>query len=415
MGVLTARFLGPIGRGEFYLAMQIISIGSIILATGIGPAYQFYLTNGQLSKSHILSHLIFQITLIGILILVIGFIFPFFQNIFFDFNFEYIFLVFCLVGILFNVINLFLSSAIQSESNGILIHTILSSISSLINLLLLVIVSFNSKLDFTLTLLIYFIALVFQVLPKFFFVFKSVSLTLRIPWLELTKSFYRFGGASFLTNIAVILVFRIDTFFVNKMRGLEELGIYAMAVSFAEILLMFPSSIGTALFAHLPKLELKEKLILLTKVTRIITLTSFLIFIIMMLISKYLIIYLLGMKYSDAIIPLQIISFGLVGMSTNYVFSNFYSGNGKPLKSSIVFGKGLFINIGLNFLLISYFGIIGAAFASSITYFVIAFLFFRQIKKEFRITLSQLFFPQKSDFVYLYDLLLKSLRLKQSV
>lgn len=100
MGVLTARFLGPIGRGEFYLAMQIISIGSIILATGIGPAYQFYLTNGQLSKSHILSHLIFQITLIGILILVIGFIFPFFQNIFFDFNFEYIFLIFCLVGIL---------------------------------------------------------------------------------------------------------------------------------------------------------------------------------------------------------------------------------------------------------------------------------------------------------------------------
>jgi O-antigen/teichoic acid export membrane protein len=410
MGIVTARFLGPVGRGEFYLALQIISIGALILSTGLGPAYQYHLSNGRFRKSYLLTHLLVQIFLIGLFFWIIKLNYPIVHHLT---DIKYTFMILCLVGVWLNIINLFFTSTLQAQKNGILANTIISVLGSISNLFILLLFAFKFKLNFNYVILIYFVGLTFQILPKGYLLFKDIRINLNLNWLRLTKTLYRFGSASFFTNIAVLLVFRIDTFFINNLSGLDDLGKYSVAVSIAEMLLMFPSSIGTALFAHLANLEAKEKLELLTKVTRSIIVITFAIFIVMTLISKFIVINIFGLNYLESVLPLQILSLGLVGMASNYVFSNFYSGNGQPIKSAIVFGKGLILNFILNYLLIPRYGIIGAAFASSITYYIIALFFYFQIRKEYKIKFSTLFIPNKSDFIYLFGLFKTYFRFKK--
>ena len=125
------------------------------------------------------------------------------------------------------------------------------------------------------------------------------------------------------------------------MLGLKALGIYSMAVAFAEITLMLPSSIGTVLFTKLPTVIESEKIHLLKKVNKILIFISLLVAFSLILLGPYLIKLLLGELYIDSILPLQILAPGLVFMASNFVLTNYFSGSGLPDISAKVYGIGL--------------------------------------------------------------------------
>lgn len=414
LGILTARFLEPSGKGELYLALQIMSVGAIFLSVGISPAYQYFLSKKIITENKIVSHIIIQICIIALILVSFFLTYDFIFKITFLNNISNLFVSISLFGIILNIINLFATSIVLTKKDGIPFHSFLSVIGSVLNLAFLGIFALSDILDFNTAILSYFVGLLVQIIPKVYMVILNVKIIFLFDWFAITRELFKYSIPSFLTNLAVLLVFKLDTFIISEIKGLEALGIYSMAVAFAEITLMLPNSVGTVLFTKIPSSNEVEKLELLKKVNKILIFLAAGIALLLILTSPYVIKILLGKAYVDSILPLQILAPGLVFMSANYVFTNYYTGSGNPRITAIIYSIGIIINVILNYYFISLWGINGAALASTLTYFLIAAIFYFLIKKRLKINFQELFIINIHDFKEFYLQMLAFVHVKKS-
>jgi O-antigen/teichoic acid export membrane protein len=216
-------------------------------------------------------------------------------------------------------------------------------------------------------------------------------------WFARTRQLARYSAASFMFTLMVALVFRIDAFIVGSMLGFDDLGKYSISVAFAELALMLPSSIGTALFASLPRQTATDRVSQLQVTTRYVVLLTILICAALAAISSPLVRALMGEAYSASVAPLLILLPGVVAMATNYVFANFFAGSGLPHAGAGVFAFGLVVNVCANLLLIPILGINGAALASSISYIGISLAFYLLVWRTHRLAASTMFLPRLQD------------------
>jgi O-antigen/teichoic acid export membrane protein len=380
-----------------YLLIQVITIGSLILAGGLGPAYQYYLSNGAFGRSEILSHLLLQSCMIALILSLLPAIGqPLFKMIGIE-NLPENFVYVIAFGILFNVIVIFINSMLMTYEQGVLSLTLLNVSSSLTNTMLFVACALLFSVDIGVALIAYFVGLMIRMIPGVYITCRGIAVRISIDWQTMSKRLFKYGAASFLFNIAVVMVFRVDAFIVNKLVGLEELGKYAVAVTLAEMVLILPSSIGTALFAYFPTLDSVAQVELLKKTCRSVIAITGTLCIVLAVISPFLVTILVGEQYVGSIAPLRAMLPGLVALAAAYVFANYFAGTGHPILGAGVFGVGLIVKIGLNYLLAPPLGIIGAALASSVAYVVIAVAFYVVLRTKQNVTAASLFMPTVED------------------
>jgi len=95
-----------------------------------------------------------------------------------------------------------------------------------------------------------------------------------------------------------------------------------------------------------------------------------------------------GVNYLDAAMPMSVLVYGVGFLTIFYVMCFVMNGAGKtkiPMKLSII---GLVLNIVLNYFFIKKFGIIGSAWAITISSFAIMFLMIFYLQKEFKLTIK---------------------------
>lgn len=403
LGIFTARYLGPESRGTLYLIIQIITIGSLILAGGLGPAYQYYLSNETFSRSQIFSHLASQscltVLILGIFISIGG---PLFHLVGIEnLTGNMIYVIAC--GIFFNVIVIYINSILMTYEKGVSSLTLLNIGSSLTNTALFVACTLILYADIDIALIAYFVGLLIRMIPGIYIAIRGIRFRIIFNWRTMSHRLFKYGAASFLFNLAVVMVFRTETFILNSLVGLEELGKYAVAVTLGEMVLILPSTIGTALFAGFPTLDAKAQVELLRKACRSVIAITGTICIVLATLSSLLITTLVGEEYIGAIAPFRAILPGLVAMATAYVFANYFAGTGRPLIGAAVFGIGLLVKIGLTFIIAPQYGILGAALASSIAYISIAFVFYLVVHQRLKLTARSLFIPTFEDFQSIWN------------
>lgn len=397
LGVFTARYLGPESRGLYYLIMQIISIGSIILAVGLGPSYQYYLSKETFKKSEILTHQLFQLLFIALLLSLFAI---FFRSTFIGYNklslsLNYTGII--SISIFLSIVFIYANSILMTYERGVYSLTIMNVVSSFVNTMLFVVCALAFSVDIDIALFAYFIGLLFRILPSLFIVHRYASVQSSINWLNMSTELYKYGAASFVFNIAVVFVLRIDTFIVNSLVGLEDLGKLAVAVTFAEMVLILPGSIGSALFSHFPTLNTTDQIELLKKTCRSVVAITAVICLVLAALSPIIITMLVGEMYMESILLLRILLLGLVALSSAYVFANYFAGAGRPLVAASVFGLGLVVKVSLIYLLVPIFGIYGAAIASSVGYISIAFTFYVLLFYTHNVKAASLFILTRED------------------
>ena len=165
-----------------------------------------------------------------------------------------------------------------------------------------------------------------------------------------------------------------DTLMLGYFRGAEDVGLYNVGIALAK-LLIFP--LGALAFVFLPIAgdlysknlmpELKRTYQVLTKWVFSITLPVFLIF---FLFPEVVLTFIFGERYAGAALILRILSLG-------FMFHTFMGANGMTLmvlgKSKILMWIALFgavLNVLLNYSLIPLYGVVGAAIATTVSYFV---------------------------------------------
>ncbi|MEI2401380.1 flippase [Niallia taxi] len=176
-----------------------------------------------------------------------------------------------------------------------------------------------------------------------------------------------------LTIILTTLYYRIDVFFLEKISGMEEVGLYNAAFKFIDISLIIPMVLVTPILPILARSYESENNLFKSMLKRYVGLLSVIgtlgalgidIF------SKPVILISYGEQYSGAILILVILGYTLFFQFINYIIE--YSLNVSNLQRFVNYNAvlGILINVSFCFIVIPIYGGIGAAYATVFTAFL---------------------------------------------
>jgi len=215
-----------------------------------------------------------------------------------------------------------------------------------------------------------------------------VRKTTRIIWFfypPLFRDSIKFGIKGYLGNIIQFLNYRLDMVLIAFFMDISFVGYYSVAVILAEALWYFPVAVGTVIFARTPGLSTEEANKSTPQICRNTFFFTILVALVLFALGRYIIILFFGSVFLLALKPLWILLPGVIALSICKVLGNEIIGRGRPLIITTASGISLAINVSLNLLLIPRMGIVGAAWASSVSYTIttiVVLIAFMKISKN---------------------------------
>jgi len=362
--VITAKFLGPEGRGEIALFVNILTL--ILSFTSTFYSSFSYLIGNLKYKIEDVFNLTILTTLIFSIILLIIFKF-----------FHYQYAYFILIAFVFaNVIN-YMEGIGYAVDNLNLVNLVKNAPSILTFTFMLMFLSFQkSVLLVILSYLISFIILFLYIILKFW---KFLKLKINLKAL---KIFIKHGIFVALSTTTTFLLYRIDFFLIEKFYSKDILGIYSVSISIGEINFIFLSFIIAAVagkfFSDEGKIILKKSIFILWSF-QILGILFFLIF------GKSFINFLFSKKFESSYLPSIIILLSTAIYNPSSIIAVYINIKiGKTYIPFIISLTSLIVKSILAFFLIKEFSILGASISSLITYtltfFTYVFVYFKFIK-----------------------------------
>ncbi|HNX85655.1 MAG TPA: polysaccharide biosynthesis C-terminal domain-containing protein [Bacteroidales bacterium] len=205
-----------------------------------------------------------------------------------------------------------------------------------------------------------------------------ISLAILIPMLkpepmggikQLMKEILRFGTFVQVANIFQQLNYRLSLKFVDAFQGRAAVGVLSIGMTLAEGLWLVSRSISMVQFSRLSNEKDDQYAAHITlsfaKVTWIITLAGMGI---LLLIPVSVYTFVFGEQFVQVRNVIASLSVGIVALSVSMIFSSYFSGINKPFHNTISSAIGLVFTVGLGFLLVPLWGIIGAGIAATCSY-----------------------------------------------
>lgn len=208
---------------------------------------------------------------------------------------------------------------------------------------------------------------------------------------KITPSLLKEGIPLMLAAITTTLYLKIDQLFIASLANNSDVGIYASSARISEFLYAVPVIISNVFFPKLMKAFSKENVDkLLYQMFSIVIILALICVFLITIFSDVIIDVMYGKEYMEASRILRIHAWSIILMSLLVTSSKYII---KINRQDIIFKRelmGLTTNVLLNFLLIPKYGIVGAAWATLISYSVSSLfsnLFFKEtrplIKKQF--------------------------------
>ena len=199
---------------------------------------------------------------------------------------------------------------------------------------------------------------------------------LKVSW-EIAKDLLRNSWSLILSGIAISIYMKIDQVMIKEMLDSNSVGQYAAAVRLTNVWYFLPTTIVASLFpAMISSLNKNKELFYyrLQKLYDVFFIIAFLICLAMSLFSEKLVLLLFG---SDYIVASQILTVYI--WSSIFVFHGAIRGQYLIAMNKQVIGLqfrivGMVLNLILNYLLIGYYGVIGAAYATLVSFLLPVYL-----------------------------------------
>ncbi len=244
-----------------------------------------------------------------------------------------------------------------------------------------------SKSAFVLIIGLSFVKLIFLlssglIVYKYFYNKAELSLSFIISFLKDASPFFVF-------MVLGVIYFSVDTIMITRMLENSEyhLGIYLAAVKIVTILLIIPSVISQILFPAFSKLHVVSPSTLragVKELTRYMQLLSVPIAIGTTLLADKIILLLFGEDFISSVLPLQILIWILPLRFNNFIFGTVLTSTTRQISRTVSAGACVGVNIGLNFILIPLYGIIGASVTTVFTEIVLFGLYFYFMGEDIR-------------------------------
>jgi len=399
--VITARFLGPAGRGLYYSVAQTSGVANNIGCLSIGESLIYHIGNGKLTKSNLLG---FVLTLIvfftSIIYLGLYLLSPFIiENFFIDSTENLMFLLYFMTPLL--MFEYFATSALR----GLKLFSVVNKLSLVTRL--------NIIIFLLLTLLIYsataYFALIGYIVALFFnciIYLAALYQAAKPKALELKEfsSVIKYGVKVHPAILLTEIEYRLDIFILLYFLNTAAVGIYSIGVTIAQILWYVSNSINSVLFPHLTFTSSgQEKNIFTAEIIKYNFLINLVILFLLCLFGKFLVLILYGSDYVQAYYIFLILAPGLLLDSIGRNIATWLKSEGKPLILSWISFGSLSFNILLNFILIPKYGLYGAAYSSLISYIARGTILWFTFKKYTGIKFSYIFLWSKADLIKIFS------------
>ena len=187
---------------------------------------------------------------------------------------------------------------------------------------------------------------------------------------RMLRPYLSYALITFATLSLTQIVQRFDVLLVNGFRGPHAAGLYSVAVSFTDLLLVVPGALGFVMFrrgARSTPAHFSEALVVL-RWTGAFALGASLV---VLIVANRLVPLIFGSAYHGSIGPLRWLLPGTIAFSLQSVLSNYLASRGRPRIVLVAWLTGAVIGIGADLFVIPAYGIAGAAVVSSASYLVV--------------------------------------------
>ena len=368
VGVYVARYLGPANFGLLSYSVSFVGLFAGIATLGLDNIVVRELVKDEKKRDELLGttfilKVIGAILAIGILTIAIRFT----NND--DFTNLLIFII--VIGTIFqsfNVIDFYFQSKVLSK------YTVYAQIFSTIvgSIIKLLLIYYNMGLIyFTMVTLLQSIILASGLMVMYVRQ-KSSLFKWRINF-DLTKRLLNDSWPLIFSGIAISIYMKIDQVMIKNMLDAKAVGNYAVAVRLSEVWYFIPMAITNSLFpAIINAKKISEKLYYerLQKLYDLMVWLAMGIALPIMLLSNNIINILFGIQYQEAAGVLRIYVWAGVFVFLGCASGRWFLVENLQLLGSIYSFLGSILNVLLNILLIPKYGIIGAAWATLISYLI---------------------------------------------
>jgi O-antigen/teichoic acid export membrane protein len=183
------------------------------------------------------------------------------------------------------------------------------------------------------------------------------------------RSLLSYGARVYPASLTSFFNYRADSYLIQALiiGSAGPYGLYARAVTMAEIVFYVPDSIGTIFLPRVAGSTAEDANQMVRRVSRLSVLLTVLVAL-ALIPTAFVGIHVVLTKYVDCLPAFFVLLPGVVSLSVAKVMSSFVSGRGRPGLISVVTSVALVLNVGLNLIFIPRFGIVGASLASLISY-----------------------------------------------
>jgi len=409
ISIIIARTLGPTGQGSYAIILLIPTLLTLLANMGIGIANIYFGGQKIYSWADLASNSLFSGIVLGI-ISALAFVAYYlsFQPSFLS-TIVALNIVIAVAAAPFILLKNYFSYILLGQQNIMQYNTLQigPGLIGLVTVIFLVLVFSYGLFG---AVLAWFITTIIISIASILLVWKRTEIKISFN-LRLFKESIQFGVKGYFGNVIQFLNYRVDLLIVAYFMSISFVGYYSIAVVMAEALWYLPSAVGTIILAKTSSGSSDEANRMTPQICRNTLFITLVVAIILLGLSRYLIILFYGSTYLPVLTPFLVLLPGVVALSICKVLSNELIGRGKPIINTIAAAISLSINVPLNILFIPMWGIVGAAFASTISYSITSIVVITAFLKISRASIRDTLFIKKEDF-QLYKNILLGLRNK---
>ncbi len=358
--IITARMLGPDGRGEQTAMMLGAGLLATLMTLGIPRSLIYNVKRSPESKSQFFAVSLLLSTVLGVITgLVTLLLLPQWLS---KFSPEVIqFTRWLTLNSPLIIIQTTCLSALEAYELFSISNIFLLLVHSSALLMLIGLIISHSMNPFTAAF-----AYVFAATPTAIGLLIYVWRLYKPIWTDLGASFrslINYGFRAYGIDLLSILAQQADQVFVVGLLPPKYVGMYVIAVSLARILNVFQTSMVTILFPKIAAKSLGEVILVTGQATRITAVAMSATSLVVAACGPFLLTLLYGAEFQEAVSVLRILILEAVISSTTLVLAQAFMALGRPGIVTMLQAIGVGLSVPLMILLIPHFGLVGAGLA----------------------------------------------------
>jgi O-antigen/teichoic acid export membrane protein len=396
--VITARALGPAGRGEFVLATLWVGLFALVLPMSIGYGFIYHIGQRRISLSEALSNSLTFALVLGLLGAVLAAAAGLLWGADVLRGVSAQCLLVAAVGLPAMVFAA-TASLCLTGAGLIRLGARIGAISSTTGLALCALLVLGLRLG-----VVGAVAAVTAnayISSALFFLMVSRRARIR-PALNMVAIALaaRFGLKLHVGFIAQFLNYRLDRFIITFFLGPAAVGIYGIAVLLSELIWNVPGAVSNALYPRTSSTR-SDSAELTARACRVSLLVVGALCVVAAVVGPPLIPLVFGAEFASAGPVLWALLPGVLALTAGKVLAPYLVGHNRPIVATLGSVASLVATVVLDLLLIPRWGILGAGIASSLAYIVGATVFVIYYQRVSRMPLLAAVVPLPSDLLQL--------------